>query len=59
MGKPSCFACDGTGTQPAADGSIRPCSRCDVDGFHQWSKDRAPATQELFLHTNMKGADHG
>jgi DnaJ-class molecular chaperone len=55
-----CRACNGTGQQVAADQTVRPCSRCDGEGFARWSAERAPKPAIVLLHTNTaspKGGD--
>lgn len=32
-----CYACHGRGTVLSASGAPRPCSRCRVNQFHEWS----------------------
>jgi len=43
-GKPRCNCCDNTGKVPAADGELRPCSRCDHVGFAAWALARRPVS---------------
>lgn len=34
-----CEACGGTGRVLSALGTLRPCSRCDAEGFSDWTRE--------------------
>lgn len=37
-----CRCCDGRGQVEAADGELRPCSRCRTAAFNAWADARRP-----------------
>lgn len=38
----ACRCCNGSRRVPDIRGELRPCSRCDVDGFEAWSRANRP-----------------
>lgn len=42
-----CACCRGTGKTTDIVGLARPCSRCDVEGFERWLKERRPVAEQL------------
>lgn len=42
MGERNCLCCADKRIVTDAAGEIRPCSRCDADGFNRWSEQRKP-----------------
>ena len=38
-----CGTCGGTGRTPSIEGELRPCSRCDIEGFEAWLTARRQA----------------
>lgn len=44
--QPKCIACSDTKKVADACNQMRPCSRCDAEGFNRWSAARAPTASE-------------
>ena len=43
--KSICRCCNGRRVVLTVNGEVRPCSRCSIEQFEAWLRDRAPRSQ--------------